>query len=513
MITADSPQVYTAWKRATTQTLHILDTWLPSLRTTLGSMALARGDLPVVHHLLLARQAQAPDLVVQFVGPPADPHSTLLVYLDGMVDASRLTTSLVTQPQSVAGVLRHSGAAIRKTGDWAGVIRAYLIGQVVVLRAGHTQALLVDLSEPPHRAVSQPDTEHSIRGPQEAFLEVGDLQVSQLRHRLPSADLTVEAVTVGSRIPTVCRIVYLAGLAAPTVVETVRQRLQGLSVDAATNATRVGSLIRDHSWAFFPTVRYTERVDLAAFQIEQGKVAILVSGDPAVITVPATLSDFYRTSADYSAAWYDASFIRIIRGLAWGFGLFLPALYIALTEVNPDLISPTLFDLVAGSHTGLPFTPLVEVVVMILVIEILREAALRLPKVLGSTIGTVGAIVVGTAVVKAGFVSPQIIVLMTLTALSLFSVPTYELLASWRLMSWMMLGAGFVLGVYGIVLLTLWLSVVLIGLSSFGTPYLTPIAPWRPKDWDNLFIRAPWTTLRRRLTESQTQDLKWWDRS
>jgi spore germination protein KA len=248
-------------------------------------------------------------------------------------------------------------------------------------------------------------------------------------------------------------------------------------------------------------------------ELEQGKVAVLTNGDRAVIMVPAVLADFYRTSEDYNGAWYDTSFIRTIRVLALAFGVFLPALYIALTEVNPDLISPTLLDLVVGSHTGLPFTPIVEVLTMILIIEVLREAALRLPKVLGSTLGTVGAIVVGTAVVKAGFVSPQIIVLMTLTALSLFSVPTYELLASWRVVNWLMLLAGFILGVYGMVLCTLWLSVTLVGLHSFGTPYLVPASPWRGKDWSNFLWRVPWAAMRRRLTESQPQDLRWRDPS
>jgi spore germination protein KA len=238
-----------------------------------------------------------------------------------------------------------------------------------------------------------------------------------------------------------------------------------------------------------------------------------VHGDPFVITAPTTLADFYRTSGDYTSTWYDVSFLRLIRLVGWAFGVYLPAIYISLTEVNPDLVSPKLFDLIAGSHTGLPFTPLVEVVVMILVIEVLREAALRLPKVLASTIGTVGAIVVGTSVVKAGFVSPQIIVVMTFTALSLFSAPAYELMATWRLMSWLMLMAGFVLGIYGIVLATFWMSAELVTMTSFGTPYLAPFAPWRPKDWANALWRVPWSRLQRRLTESRSANLRWSRRS
>ena len=430
-----------------------------------------------------------------------------LLFLDGLIDTERLTTVLTahspTTPLPPAGTVRH------RATQWADVLRGVWAGQVAVITAGDPGAILMDLAQPPHRTVGSPGTEQAIRGPQEAFIETAGIKVAQLRARLPSPDLRVESYTVGQRIPTRCDLIYLQGLASPAVIARVRDRLAHIPIDTVTNATRIGSFLRDHPWAVFPTMRYSERVDWVALQLEAGKVAISVAGDPFVVTVPATLADFYRTSEDYATVWYDASFIRLIRLLAWAFGVMLPGWYIALTEVNPDLISPTLFDIVSGSHTGLPFTPFVEVVVMILVIEMLREAAVRLPKVLATTLGTVGAIVVGTAVVKAGFVSPQIIVLMTFTALSLFSVPAYELIASWRLMSWVMLVAAFVLGIYGMVLVTILLVAELVSLTSFGTPYLVPWSPWRPKDWSNVLWRVPWQALRRRLTEGQPIDLRW----
>ena len=496
------------WESGAQQILMHLEEWIPSVTAWVGQQAMDRADLEVLYTLLSSVRNSAPDLVVQWVASTAGSQRSFLVYLAGLVDASRLTNELVGQ-RDASKALRESGLAIQDLATWNALVSAYLEGNVVVVGTSSSIAFQVDLNNPPHRDVTQPTLERSIRGPQEAFVEPLDIQVGQLRQRLQTAELRVESIAIGSRIPTACAVIYLDGIVSPSVVATVHARLKAVDIDAVTNATRLGSMIRDAAWALFPTIRYTERVDLAALSIEQGKVAILVNGDPSVITVPATLADFYRTSEDYSTVWYDASFIRLIRWLALGFGVFLPGLYIALTEVNPDLISPTLFDLVAGSHSGLPFTPFVEVVVMILVIEILREAALRLPKGLGSTIGTVGAIVVGTAVVKAGFVSPQIIVVMTLTALSLFSVPTYDLLASWRMVSWVMLLAAFVLGIYGMVIVTLWLSMTMIDLQSFGTPYLAPMAPWRPKDWGNYLWRVPWSALTRRLTESQALPLRW----
>ncbi len=507
----DSPAVISpisSWAHLAESLVVRLDRWIAVLADTLSQQALERADVGLLYHRLDAQRDMAPDLVVQWVSSPEGAHQTFVVYVSSLVDANRLTDAITGHQDAFQG-LQMSGMATQVMDKWHELAPSYLQGNVIVVGPRVPCALQIDMGNPPHRDIGEPTLERSIRGPKEAFVEPLGIQVGQLRQRLQSPDLRIVSVLVGSRIPTACAIAYLEKVASPQVVATVHARMSDLVIDAATNATRVGSLIRDASWSLFPTVRYTERVDLAALAIEQGKVAIMVNGDPSVITVPAVLADFYRTSYDFSTVWYDASFIRLIRWMAWGFGIFLPGLYIALTEVNPDLISPTLFDLVAGSHSGLPFTPLVEVVVMILVIEILREAALRLPKGLGSTIGTVGAIVVGTAVVKAGFVSPQIIVLMTLTALSLFSVPTYDLLASWRLISWMMLLAAFVLGVYGLVLMSLWLCMTLIDLESFGTPYLVPVAPWRPKDWGNLLWRLPWSALTRRPTDSQTVDLRW----
>ncbi len=486
------------WASAAADLVAEIDRWRAQLTSRWAQQALARGDVSAWPRIVGYYQQTAPDLTLTWSG------GTAVIFLEGLVDSNRLTT-LLTAAQPLPPV----GATLRRTTQWADVLQQIWAGQVAILPPAHAEAILLDLAHPPQRSVDTPQTELAIRGPQAAFVEGASIKLAQLRARLPSPALQVESYAVGQRVPTRCDLLYLDGVASPDVVATVRDRLAHLPIDTVTNATRLGSVLRDAPWALFPTVRYSERVDWVAFQLESGKVAVSVAGDPFVLTVPATLADFYRTSEDYTTVWYDASFIRIIRFLAWGFGVLLPAAYIALTEVNPDLISPTLFDIVGGSHTGLPFTPFVEVVVMILVIEVLREAAMRLPKVLATTIGTVGAIVVGTAVVKAGFVSPQIIVLMTFTALSLFSAPAYELLATWRLVSWAMLLAAFVLGIYGMVMIMIVLVTELVSLQSMGTPYLAPWSPWRPKDWTNVLWRVPWRALRRRLTEGQPVDLRW----
>jgi spore germination protein KA len=370
----------------------------------------------------------------------------------------------------------------------------------------------VDTTKFPARAVEKPHTELSVRGSDEAFNEVVATQLAQLRHRIRDPGLRVQRLTVGTRQHAPVLVTHLAGIANPDVVHQVMTRLQALCLDGQISSSQIAGLIRDHPWSIFPTIRTTERVDLAVDALLKGKVVVLVDGDPFALVVPAVLADFYMTAMDYTAPWYDTSFVRLIRIIGWAMGVYLPGLYIALTEVNVNLLPPPLLILTAGNHAGLPFPPVVEALLMVFVIEVLREAALRLPQMLSVTIGTVGAIVVGTAVVKAGLVSPQMIIVITLTALSFYSVPVYELTGTWRLVNFFMLMAGAIVGVYGLIWVSMWLVATLIGLTSFGVPYFAPMAPFHARDWRDLFIRAAWPALRWRPSVARPRDIQRWAR-
>lgn len=431
----------------------------------------------------------------------------VICYLDSLVDPQQVDDDIV-RPLLHSTPDRITVANLESTTDWADVLFAVVRGKTAVFPQGEARAYIADTQKPPHRSIERPQTEQSIRGPQQGFSDLITEQIGQLRRFLTTPNVVFEQLSIGRRSSTIIVYAYIRGLARPELVEQVREHLDRAEVDAVISSTVLASYLRERPYAIFPTVRSSERVDLAAWELLNGKVVILVNNDPFALWVPSTLADFYRTASDFGNPWYSASFIRIIRFLGWAFGLYLPALYLAVTEVNPQLVPPPLLILTAGSHTGLPFTPIVEVIVMILIIEILREAALRLPQMLGTTIGTVGAIVVGTAIVKAGFVSAQIIVVITLTALSFFSVPSYELIGSWRLVNWIMLLSAFVYGIYGIILATIGMTLYLVSLTSFGVPYLAPWAPFRPRDWENTLWREPWTQINTRLTEARPQDIQ-----
>jgi spore germination protein KA len=283
----------------------------------------------------------------------------------------------------------------------------------------------------------------------------------------------------------------------------------GRGAPAPIRSGRRNAVQEEKTVKMLPEIEARERQAGALAVGSGGVIQRAVDGDPFVLIAPAPLTSFYRTSMDYSTSWADASFTRGIRFVGWLMALYLPALYVALSQVNLSLLPSALFIIMSGSHAGLPFSPLVEVVLMIVIIEILREAAMRLPQTLSVTIGTVGAIVVGTAVVRAGLVDPQIIVMMTLTALSLFSTPVYELVGAWRLLGFALLLAGAGLGVLGLVLVSMLTMAVICDMQTFGVPYFTPWAPFRLADWSDTLARLPWTGTRRRPGDVHAQQTSW----
>jgi spore germination protein KA len=467
-------------------------------------------DIESAYQRIKTAMGSSPDIILRYIQVPAcQPDRVLIAYIDGLSDSQMVDQDLIAPLLQASAApdqwdqttIRPGHIAPRK--HWSGILQDLASGNTIIFAPGLAHVWSVDTVKFLERAIGRPHTELSVRGPDEAFNEDVYTQMSQIRRRFFDPRLHFHKVTIGRLQHSAVMIAYIDGLTNPSLLEVVKMRLESVRIDGRPNSTLLGGLIRDHPRSFFPTIRSTERTDLACMALLEGKVVICVDGDPFVLIAPAPLIDFYRTAMDYSDAWYNTSFIRLIRLLGWGMGVYLPALYIALTEVNTNLVPSALLIITGGDHAGLPFPPVVEALLMVFVIEVLREAALRLPKALSTTIGTVGGIVVGTAVVKAGLVSPQMIVVITLTALSFYSVPVYELTGTWRLVNFLMLLLAAIVGLYGLVLVTIWLIGTLIALNSFGTPYFEPFAPFRIREWNDILIRVPWTLLRHRQTDAR----------
>ena len=270
-------------------------------------------------------------------------------------------------------------------------------GDILLLVDGISEAITVASVAIPHRAIEPPLLESSTRGPQISFIEKLDVNIGLMRGMLISDALTVKELRVGYRSRTRVAMLYEHDVANPNLVSTAMKRIQAVHVDKLTGSATLEQRIVDNHWTLFPLTRSTTRVDNCVKEVGQGKVLILVDGDPTGFLIPGTVVDFFQTMEDDQHSYFEATFMRWLRFVSFVLGFYLPALYISFADFNPELMPHTLALQIARSREGVPFNAATEVMMMQLVIEIIREAALRMPRVMGQTIGIVGGLVLRTS--------------------------------------------------------------------------------------------------------------------
>lgn len=381
-------------------------------------------------------------------------------------------------------------------------------GVLVLLIDGLNVAVTMGERKLPHRAVEPPLLESSTRGPQVGFIENVDVNVGMMRWALTSDALTVKELQVGYRSRNRVAVLYEHDVANPNLVDTVIKRIQAVHLDKLTGSATLEQRIVDNHWTVFPLTRATSRVDNCVKEVGQGKVLIFVDGDPSALLVPGTVMDFFQTMEDDQHNWIEATVVRWLRMIAFVLAFYLPALYIAFVDFNPELMPQTLALAIAQSREGVPFNAATEVVIMQVVMEIIREAALRMPKVMGQTIGIVGGLVLGQAAVEAGLVSNILIVIIALTAVSIFVLPSYEFSTTLRLLMWTNILGACIFGFYGIMLVVIVIMFHAASLKSFGISYLEPLSGehWRDFFLDGI-LRIPLPMLDKRAAHYHDQDV------
>ncbi|ACX63886.1 spore germination protein [Paenibacillus sp. Y412MC10] len=385
-----------------------------------------------------------------------------------------------------------------RTRRWDEVIPVILSGDTILMLEGTDEVLLIKTRKWPGRSIEEPQTEALVRGPRVGFTESIYTNISLLRRHIREPNLTIDPHTIGRRSNQSLVVVYIKGLTNPELIEEVNRRLKSLDLDYAPESGMVEQWIEDSFLSPFPQILNTERPDKVTSALLQGKVAILLDGTPFVLLLPFTFISLLHSPEDYYERWSIGSLIRLLRLVAIGITLFLPALYIAILSFHPGMIPFKLVFSIAASREGVPFPAVIEALLMEVTLELLREAGIRLPKPIGQTIGIVGGLVIGEAAVQAGIVSPIMVIIVALTAISSFAIPSYSAGISFRMLRFAIMIAASFLGLYGIVLTFIMICIHLMRLHSFGIPYLSPIAPSVQHDWKDMFIRVPvtWLTLR-----------------
>ncbi|PFK40688.1 spore germination protein [Bacillus cereus] len=348
------------------------------------------------------------------------------------------------------------------------------------------------------RDIAEPDNEGIVRGPHTGFVEDLTTNLTSIRKLIKNQNLVVKYFTLGEEMHTKVAIVYMQNLANDELVTEVKRRLQTIKTDSLMPPGYIQEFIEDTSFSPFPQQLNTERPDRTVANLMEGRVAILADGDPTALIVPVTLFAFYQSPDDYNNRWIVGSFIRLLRIASFLIAFLLPAFYIATVAFHPDVLPLELVYTIKSSLELVPFPPIIEALLLELIFELLREAGIRLPSRVGQTIGIVGGLVIGDAIVKAGLVSYTMTIVVALTAISSFLVPSNDMSSAVRILRFPLMILAALFGYVGISFGLIITFVHLCQLHSFHTPYLSSIAPMRIKDMKDAFVRLPiWSFMNR----------------
>lgn len=386
------------------------------------------------------------------------------------------------------------------------ILDALLQGRTVIFIDGENECLILDTLKREKRGITEPETERVVRGPREGFIEQLQTNLSLLRYRLPVPEFRAKPIEVGEKTKTKIAICYLENIASDELINEVKQRIQDIGIDRILDAGYIEQFIQDNPRSPFPQVLNTERPDKAVGNILEGRVAILVDGSPYALIVPAVFNQFYQTSEDYVSRTLMSSIIRSIRYMALLFSLTFSSLYVTVLSFHPEMI-PAKFVVAASSgRAGVPFPVVVEVLLMELAMEILREATIRMPQQVGGALSIVGVLVIGQAAVSAGFVSPITVVIIALSTIGSFATPSYNAAITFRMLKFPLIVLSGFIGLLGLAVGLMFIINHMLSLRSFGVPYFSPITPWNKEGIKDSIIRAPLRWLTERPRELHPKD-------
>ncbi|MFI2857202.1 spore germination protein [Paenibacillus sp. JSM ZJ436] len=402
-----------------------------------------------------------------------------MVYLKSMTDPSLIQEQLVNRFYEMDSLEQYqqymdSFPSIQQPQSKEEAIEALLKGSVVLFIREHIylfNALKVQGS-----SVSEASTENVIQGPTDSFTEDIDINMNLIRRRYQSVDLKSEYMSIGKVSQTRIAIVYDTTRVDHAVLKELRERLGNIDADVIQAASEIERFSMKPRWRLFPTMMVSERPDRTVLNLSQGKIVVLMDTTGYAVLLPAIFNDFFTAMDDQIQLPPVGWFLKTIRYIGLLATLLLPAFYIAFTSYNPEILKMQIALLIAGSRATVPYPSFMEVLFMLLAMEFLIEASVRLPKAIGPTATTVGGLILGTAATEAGLVSNIMIIIVAAVAISNFVIPVSMMSFGIRVTKYIFIGLATFFGLVGIVLGIIGLIVYLTSLRSFGQPYLKMFA-------------------------------------
>ena len=431
-----------------------------------------------------------------------------LVYMDGMVDSDQLNEAVIkplllvkakNEEENIAEYIEKQvlfARDVKKSNDLSKMIEGLLYGEALLLIDKSKTALNIDAKGWRTRGIAEPTDERVLQGPREGFDEAALLNLAMIRRRLQTPDFCTEVLRVGRRSATLVFVCYLGTLADEKVLKEVKKRISKIDIDGILDSNYLTEQIRDNKYSIFKTIGTTERPDVVAAKLLEGRVAVVVDGTPVVLTMPYLFSESFQSDEDYYLNFLISSWGRVLRYICFFLSISIPAIFIALSTFHKELLPTSLAIAVAKLRGGVPFSPFSECIIMIFVFEILKETGVRMPQSLGHALSVVGGLVVGQAAVEARIVSTPMLIVIALSGISGLMIPRLRGAVFYLRIIFVILAALF--GLYGYIAgITVTLMHIL-SLSSFGFDYTLSLRKASFQSLKDTFWRVPWFLMKKR---------------
>ena len=407
----------------------------------------------------------------------------MIVYIDGLTNKDLVDRDIIT-PLKAADFQGDINSALKthfivKT-DIPAAVMEVTNGNVAVFYENSKKIIIIDFKQWDKRSVEPPDSEAVTRGPKEAFTENIRTNTALIRRKIRNPGLIFENLTLGRQTNTLISIFYMNGIVNQDVLNKVRQRLSKIDTDAILESGYIEEFLDTHAFSPISGIGLTQKPDIAAAKILEGRVAILCDGTPHVLIIPELFIENLHSSEDYYNRVVYSSIVRILRSCGLLIGVMLPGLSVAIITFHPEMIPSAFLSHLITSTQQTPLPSAAEAFFLILMFELLKEAGTRLPKTIGSAITIVGSLIIGDTAVNAGIVGAPMVIIVALTAVSSFIIPNLsEFIVVYR-MFYLFLGAS--MGLIGIGSGLFIMLTNMVSTESFGVPILDSFSKYEMRD-------------------------------
>jgi len=373
------------------------------------------------------------------------------------------------------------------------IISELLKGKAIIIADNENQVISLQSDKHKERSIAEPPTSAVIKGPRGGLVENLKTNLGTIKNILQTKDLATINLKVGKRTQTSVAIVYIKGIADDKVVKEIEEKIKLIDIDGIIDSYYIGQFLETRKTSIFKQVGITEKPDVVSAKVLEGRVAIIVDGSPIALTLPFVLFEDLQSSNDYYSERAHVTMVRIIRLLSLFITVLLPGLYIAIELHHYKVIPLKYLITILNTTQGLPLTPLLELLFVLVLFEILYEASLRMPRYLGQAMSIVGALILGDTAVKAGIVSPPAVMVVALSSIALYIIPDQApQLSLTRLLFTI---AGGILGFYGIALGGMFILFYFNDFDAYGSPYLAPLSPSVKSDLKDYIIKSDLTKM------------------